>query len=164
MLFAMAVGPFLALAHFIPMHLFLPVFLFPFQLFLPFPSSIHPTSILTTYTHLPTYLRTYLPTYLPTHLPSYAPTHLPSYAPTHLPMCISICFLLTFSIYPQTLRDRLGVRCVLGLTATATHATGLSVAEQLGVATENIVWGAALPHNLNISVSCDEDRDQVSCM
>ena len=51
---------------------------------------------------------------------------------------------------------------MLGLTATATHATGLSVARQLGVAEENIVWGASLPDNLNISVSCDEDRDQVS--
>lgn len=61
----------------------------------------------------------------------------------------------------QTLRSSLGVKCLLGLTATATHETGLAVARQLGVAEEDIVWGAAVPGNLHISVSRDEDRDLV---
>lgn len=59
------------------------------------------------------------------------------------------------------MRERLGVRCVLGLTATATHVTELSIAQHLGVAKENILRGSTLPENLHISVSCDQDRDQV---
>ena len=61
----------------------------------------------------------------------------------------------------QVLRQRLGVQCLLGLTATATRATELSVARHLGVAEENILRGPTLPGNLNITVSCDQDRDQV---
>lgn len=100
-----------------------------------------------------------LPSLLPSHRPS-LPLH-SSFSPI-IPPCVSshsppFCL----SLLPQTLHDRLGVRCVLGLTATATHTTGLSVARQLGVAEENIVWGAGLPENLHVSVSCDEDRDLV---
>ena len=54
------------------------------------------------------------------------------------------------------------MRCVLGLTATATHATSLSIARQLGVAEQDILRGPTLPDNLHITVSCDQDRDQVS--
>ncbi len=61
----------------------------------------------------------------------------------------------------QTLQECLGVHCILGLTATATHTTGLGVAKQLGVADQDVVWGAAMPNNLVISVSRDEDRDLV---
>ncbi len=61
----------------------------------------------------------------------------------------------------QTLQECLGVQCILGLTATATHTTGLGVAKQLGVADQDVVWGAAMPNNLVISVSRDEDRDLV---
>jgi len=52
---------------------------------------------------------------------------------------------------------------VLGLTATATHTTGMGVARLLGVADGDIIWGAAMPSNLHISVSTDEDRDLVRC-
>lgn len=61
----------------------------------------------------------------------------------------------------QVLSQRLGVQCLLGLTATATRATELSVAQHLGVAEGNILRGPTLPGNLHITVSCDQDRDQV---
>ena len=69
------------------------------------------------------------------------------------------------NVFPgvQCLRDSLGVSCVLGLTATATHTTGMGVARQLGVADNDIIWGAAMPSNLHISVSRDADRDLVRC-
>jgi hypothetical protein len=40
--------------------------------------------------------------------------------------------------------------------------TEVSIAQHLDVAKENILRGSTLPDNLHISVSCDEDRDQVS--
>ena len=61
----------------------------------------------------------------------------------------------------QVLQERLGVRCLLGLTATATHATALSVGQHLRVNEDSIIRGHMLPDNLHISVSCDQDRDQV---
>ncbi|XP_035422308.1 ATP-dependent DNA helicase Q4 [Cygnus atratus] len=65
----------------------------------------------------------------------------------------------------KVLRDRLGVRCFLGLTATATPATARDVAAHLGVAEEEGEEGiagrcAAVPPNLRLSVSMDRDRDQ----
>ncbi|XP_077982235.1 ATP-dependent DNA helicase Q4-like [Glandiceps talaboti] len=62
----------------------------------------------------------------------------------------------------KVLRDRLGVRCFLGLTATATLATASSVAEHLGIVNYQraIVRGAAVPSNLHLSVSRDADRDR----
>lgn len=63
---------------------------------------------------------------------------------------------------PQVLRERLGVQCILGLTATATRATALSVASHLSIAEENIIRGSAIPENLRITVSCDDDRNGVS--
>ena len=62
----------------------------------------------------------------------------------------------------QVLRERLGVQCVLGLTATATRTTALSVASHLSVKEENIIRGCTVPSNLHITVSCDENRDDVS--
>ena len=64
----------------------------------------------------------------------------------------------------QVLRERFGVRCFLGLTATATRSTALSVCEHLGIVhrPEAIVRGATIPDNLNLSVSCDMNRDRVS--
>ena len=62
----------------------------------------------------------------------------------------------------QVLKERLGVRCVLGLTATATRTTALSVASHLSVAEENIIRGTTIPSNLQISASCDDNRDDVS--
>ncbi|KAM9167088.1 LOW QUALITY PROTEIN: ATP-dependent DNA helicase Q4, partial [Mergus octosetaceus] len=71
----------------------------------------------------------------------------------------------------KVLRDRLGVRCFLGLTATATPATARDVAAHLGVTQdeeeeeeeeEEGTAGrcSALPPNLHLSVSMDRDRDQ----
>lgn len=57
----------------------------------------------------------------------------------------------------------MGVRCFLGLTATATLATARDVAQHLGVPPEEgvTVRSAAVPPNLRLSVSLDTDRDQV---
>ncbi|KFM09421.1 ATP-dependent DNA helicase Q4, partial [Aptenodytes forsteri] len=62
----------------------------------------------------------------------------------------------------QVLRNRLGVRCFLGLTATATLATARDVAQHLGIPAEEgiTVRSAAVPPNLRLSVSMDRDRDQ----
>lgn len=61
------------------------------------------------------------------------------------------------------LRDRLGVRCLLGLTATATLSTALDIAHHLGISDREgiAVRSAAVPHNLQLSVSTDRDKDQV---
>lgn len=62
----------------------------------------------------------------------------------------------------QVLRECLGVRCFLGLTATATRSTALDVAKHLGVAKEGILRGpVTIPANLHLSVSMDRDPDQV---
>ncbi|NXD59978.1 RECQ4 helicase, partial [Corvus moneduloides] len=62
----------------------------------------------------------------------------------------------------QVLRQRLGVRCFLGLTATATAATARDVAQHLGIPPEQGggVRSAAVPANLLLSVSMDADREQ----
>ena len=62
----------------------------------------------------------------------------------------------------QVLRERLGVQCVLGLTATATRTTALSVASHLNVSPENILPGSTIPSNLHVTASCDDNRDDVS--
>lgn len=62
----------------------------------------------------------------------------------------------------QVLRERLGVRCFLGLTATATHSTALDIARHLGVAGDAVLRGpGTIPANLHLSVSTDRDPDQV---
>ncbi|XP_075053685.1 ATP-dependent DNA helicase Q4 isoform X3 [Mixophyes fleayi] len=62
----------------------------------------------------------------------------------------------------KVLRERLGVHCLLGLTATATLGTAQDVGRHLGVPEhENIsLQSAAVPSNLHLSVSMDRDRDQ----
>ncbi|KAM6972986.1 ATP-dependent DNA helicase Q4 [Aplochiton taeniatus] len=62
----------------------------------------------------------------------------------------------------KVLRDRLGVRCILGLTATATQSTAEDVARHLDIdGGEGIaVRSAAVPPNLQLSVSTDRDKDQ----
>ncbi|XP_055655252.1 ATP-dependent DNA helicase Q4 isoform X2 [Falco peregrinus] len=62
----------------------------------------------------------------------------------------------------KVLRDHLGVRCFLGLTATATLATVRDVAQHLGIPAEEgiAVRSTAVPPNLHLSVSMDRDRDQ----
>ncbi|CAI8032574.1 ATP-dependent DNA helicase Q4 [Geodia barretti] len=59
----------------------------------------------------------------------------------------------------KVLRERLGVQCVLGLTATATRTTALSVASHLNVSPENILPGSTIPSNLHVTASCDDNRD-----
>ncbi|KAI4900356.1 hypothetical protein NFI96_024996 [Prochilodus magdalenae] len=62
----------------------------------------------------------------------------------------------------KVLRDRLGVRCLLGLTATATLSTALDIAHHLDINDQEgiAVRSAAVPHNLQLSVSMDRDKDQ----
>uniref|UniRef100_A0A3B4CKC3 DNA 3'-5' helicase n=1 Tax=Pygocentrus nattereri TaxID=42514 RepID=A0A3B4CKC3_PYGNA len=62
----------------------------------------------------------------------------------------------------KVLRDRLGVRCLLGLTATATLSTALDIARHLDISDQEgiAVRSAAVPHNLQLSVSMDRDKDQ----
>nr|XP_051684655.1 ATP-dependent DNA helicase Q4 isoform X2 [Oryctolagus cuniculus] len=61
----------------------------------------------------------------------------------------------------KVLRERMGVRCFLGLTATATRSTARDVAQHLGVAEELGLGGpVAIPPNLHLSVSMDRDPEQ----
>ncbi|KAG8431228.1 hypothetical protein GDO86_019215 [Hymenochirus boettgeri] len=62
----------------------------------------------------------------------------------------------------KVLRERLGVNCLLGLTATATRATAEDVARHLGVCEDGgiPVRMAAVPTNLHLSVSMDRTKDQ----
>ncbi|XP_060753641.1 ATP-dependent DNA helicase Q4 isoform X2 [Tachysurus vachellii] len=62
----------------------------------------------------------------------------------------------------KVLRDRLGVQCLLGLTATATLSTALDIAHHLGINDREgiAVRSAAVPHNLQLSVSMDRDKEQ----
>ncbi|KAF6100893.1 RecQ like helicase 4 [Phyllostomus discolor] len=61
----------------------------------------------------------------------------------------------------KVLREHLGVRCFLGLTATATRSTALDVAKHLGVPEEAVLRGpATIPANLHLSVSVDRDPEQ----
>uniref|UniRef100_A0A7N4PTN5 DNA 3'-5' helicase n=1 Tax=Sarcophilus harrisii TaxID=9305 RepID=A0A7N4PTN5_SARHA len=62
----------------------------------------------------------------------------------------------------KVLRERLGVRSFLGLTATATRATARDVGQHLGIP-EGAICGthsASIPPNLHLSVSLDRDKDQ----
>ncbi|XP_063301536.1 ATP-dependent DNA helicase Q4 [Pelobates fuscus] len=62
----------------------------------------------------------------------------------------------------KVLRERLGVHCLLGLTATATRTTAHDVAHHLGVTEDGgiPVRIAAVPSNLHLSVSMDRDKDK----
>ncbi|XP_073925573.1 ATP-dependent DNA helicase Q4 isoform X2 [Castor canadensis] len=61
----------------------------------------------------------------------------------------------------KILRERMGVHCFLGLTATATRNTARDVAQHLGVAEELDFSGlATIPANLHLSVSMDRDPEQ----
>ncbi|XP_045633383.1 LOW QUALITY PROTEIN: ATP-dependent DNA helicase Q4 [Ursus americanus] len=61
----------------------------------------------------------------------------------------------------KVLREHMGVRCFLGLTATATRSTARDVAQHLGVAEELVLRGpVTIPANLYLSVSMDRDPDQ----
>ncbi|KAM6899998.1 ATP-dependent DNA helicase Q4 [Xenentodon cancila] len=62
----------------------------------------------------------------------------------------------------KVLRERLGVQCLLGLTATATLSTALDIAQHLDISDQDgiAVRSAAVPPNLNLSVSTDKEKDQ----
>ncbi|XP_072304035.1 ATP-dependent DNA helicase Q4 [Eucyclogobius newberryi] len=62
----------------------------------------------------------------------------------------------------KVLRERLGVQCMLGLTATATLSTALDIARHLDINDEDgiAVRSAAVPPNLILSVSMDREKDQ----
>ncbi|KAM9776242.1 ATP-dependent DNA helicase Q4 isoform X1 [Syngnathus typhle] len=62
----------------------------------------------------------------------------------------------------KVLRERLGVRCLLGLTATATLSTALDIAHHLDIHDQDgiAVRSAAVPANLHLSVSMDREKDQ----
>ncbi|XP_031203641.1 ATP-dependent DNA helicase Q4 isoform X2 [Mastomys coucha] len=61
----------------------------------------------------------------------------------------------------KVLREHMGVRCFLGLTATATRSTACDVAQHLGIAGKLELSGlASIPANLYLSVSMDRDLDQ----
>uniref|UniRef100_A0A1I8NG43 ATP-dependent DNA helicase Q4 n=1 Tax=Musca domestica TaxID=7370 RepID=A0A1I8NG43_MUSDO len=61
----------------------------------------------------------------------------------------------------KVLKKNLGVKCVLGLTATATLPTRLSIINHLGIldGEKGIISDIPLPDNLILSVSKDENRD-----
>ncbi|XP_077404749.1 ATP-dependent DNA helicase Q4 [Vanacampus margaritifer] len=62
----------------------------------------------------------------------------------------------------KVLRERLGVRCLLGLTATATLSTALDIAQHLDIHDQDGIGvrSAAVPTNLHLSVSTDREKDQ----
>ncbi|XP_045142619.1 ATP-dependent DNA helicase Q4 [Echinops telfairi] len=60
----------------------------------------------------------------------------------------------------QVLREHIGVRCFLGLTATAPRSTALDVARHLGVPEGPIGLPGTIPANLHLSVSTDRDPEQ----
>ncbi|KAK5883538.1 hypothetical protein CesoFtcFv8_019856 [Champsocephalus esox] len=62
----------------------------------------------------------------------------------------------------KVLRERLGVQCLLGLTATATLSTAMDIARHLNINDKDgiAVRSAAVPPNLHLSVSMDREKDQ----
>ncbi|KAM7357358.1 recQ4 helicase [Cochliomyia hominivorax] len=61
----------------------------------------------------------------------------------------------------KVLKQNLGVKCVLGLTATATLPTRVSIINHLGITDgeKGIISDIPLPDNLILSVSKDENKD-----
>lgn len=62
----------------------------------------------------------------------------------------------------RVLRDRLGVNTILGLTATATRATCDSIINHFNITDgrDGIIQDIPLPDNLNLTISCDTQKDQ----
>ncbi|XP_033107738.1 ATP-dependent DNA helicase Q4-like [Anneissia japonica] len=60
----------------------------------------------------------------------------------------------------KVIRERFGVQCLLGLTATATMSTAMSVVSHLGIDEDAVVRGRSVPNNLKLSVSKDVNRDR----
>ncbi|XP_034831655.1 ATP-dependent DNA helicase Q4 [Maniola hyperantus] len=62
----------------------------------------------------------------------------------------------------RVLREKLNVKCILGLTATASQATINSVIDHINIpdGLNGVVTSPALPVNLYLSVSCENDKDR----
>ncbi|KAL3859574.1 hypothetical protein ACJMK2_009790 [Sinanodonta woodiana] len=62
----------------------------------------------------------------------------------------------------KVLREKFGVHCFLGLTATATLSTAADVAKHLHISDfqSATVRGTPMPPNLLLSVSCDDNKDE----
>ena len=73
--------------------------------------------------------------------------------------------MIDICIRMQVLRDNFGIHCFLGLTATSTKSTSRSVTRHLGISDAEseaaIIKGQTMPTNLHITVSKDDNRDQV---
>ncbi|CAB3362089.1 Hypothetical predicted protein [Cloeon dipterum] len=59
----------------------------------------------------------------------------------------------------KVLREKMKVRTILGLTATATKSTAAGIAKNLGVPDDRIIADLPMPSNLVLSVSRDVQRD-----
>jgi len=60
----------------------------------------------------------------------------------------------------KIIREKLGVKTILGLTATAPESLTRSVADHLGVLEDGVIRGPLLPGNLTMTVSKDAERDK----
>uniref|UniRef100_S4RJK6 DNA 3'-5' helicase n=1 Tax=Petromyzon marinus TaxID=7757 RepID=S4RJK6_PETMA len=59
------------------------------------------------------------------------------------------------------LRDQMGIRCMLGLTATATQSTVAQISRHIGITGDGAaVRVVDVPPNLLLTISCDPDRDR----
>lgn len=65
--------------------------------------------------------------------------------------------------FTQVLREHYQIKCLLGLTATASTKTAKSVTQHLGVAGEGSIIRdpSPIPENLWITASRDDNRDVV---
>lgn len=62
----------------------------------------------------------------------------------------------------RVLQEKLKVRCILGLTATASQATIKSIIKHLNVpdGIKGVITNPTLPDNLYLSASCEKDKDK----
>lgn len=58
------------------------------------------------------------------------------------------------------IRKELNVKCILGLTATATIKTIEEIKLQTNISSENIIKNNKLPDNLLLSISCDKNKEK----
>ncbi|XP_078483464.1 ATP-dependent DNA helicase Q4 [Ciona intestinalis] len=72
-----------------------------------------------------------------------------SFRPSYLRVC-------------KVLKDQLGIKCLVGLTATSTRSTCISVAKQLGITDprHGMILSMSLPKNLSLSISKDRYKDE----
>ena len=72
-------------------------------------------------------------------------------------------YMVKISCIFQVLKEKYGVKCLLGLTATATMKTATSIASHIGIDDQEnaIIRGKPMPPNLHLSVSRDENKEQV---